>query len=176
MAGIQLGLIGSFAAAAAVPAFESIATATGTGSSGTITFSSIPSTYQHLQIRFIGRTDNAQDQANSVQLTFNSDTGSNYARHWLKANGASVFAGGTANFTSITLDTSIRENNSSANTMGAAIVNIHDYAVTTKNKTVRCFGGADDNDTTGEISLSSGLWLNTSTITTISLLLLLLLY
>ena len=30
--------------------FESIATATGTGSSGVITFSSIPSTYKHLQI------------------------------------------------------------------------------------------------------------------------------
>ena len=38
--------------AAYVPSsYESIASATGTGSSGTITFSSIPSTYQSLQLR-----------------------------------------------------------------------------------------------------------------------------
>jgi hypothetical protein len=32
-------------------AYDSIATVSGTGSSGTISFTSIPSTYTHLQIR-----------------------------------------------------------------------------------------------------------------------------
>jgi hypothetical protein len=36
-------------------AYESIATVTATGTESTITFSSIPSTYQHLQIRALSR-------------------------------------------------------------------------------------------------------------------------
>ncbi len=41
-------------------AYESIATTTvGAGGTSTITFSSIPSTYTHLQIRGIGRSDAA---------------------------------------------------------------------------------------------------------------------
>jgi len=56
--------------------YESIASASGTGSSGTITFSSIPSTYTHLQIRGIGRNSYPSTQVN---VRFNSDTGSNYA-------------------------------------------------------------------------------------------------
>ena len=37
-------------------AYDSIATASGTGSSATISFTSIPSTYTHLQIRGIWNT------------------------------------------------------------------------------------------------------------------------
>ena len=74
--GMSAGAYGWGAASGAGTSFESIATATGTGSSGTITFSSIPSTFKHLQIRGISR-----NSANSIGalMQYNSDTGSNYA-------------------------------------------------------------------------------------------------
>ena len=146
------------------PAFESIATATGTGSSGTITFSSIPSTYQHLQIRIIAFGDTPNQ--NTMILRFNSDSGSNYARHNLRGNGSSAAAGGTASTTLIGIG-SQTANLSSTNPM-VAIVDIHDYKSTDKNKTVRSLGGIDENGS-GEITLHSGLWMNTSAISTITI-------
>jgi len=143
-------------------AFEAIASATGTGSSGTITFSSIPSTYQHLQLRIFMRL--TANQSNPT-LQFNSDTGSNYAKHLLLGNGSVVLATGTASTTSI-------ENNlraiSTANIGVANIVDIHDYASTTKYKTVRHFTGWDENGS-GQVRLGSGLWMNTNAINSITI-------
>jgi hypothetical protein len=45
-----------------------------------------------------------------------------------------------------------------------AIIDIHDYASTTRNKTVRSFEGSDNNGT-GDVTLVSGLWLNTAAVT-----------
>ena len=71
----------------AVPlSFESIATATGTGSNSTLTFSSIPQTYKHLQIRVMSRGNAATDQDNLL-IRFNGDTGSNYNSHYVFGTG-----------------------------------------------------------------------------------------
>ena len=148
------------------PAFESIASATGTGSSGTITFSSIPGTYRHLQIRYIARGDTV---ANTVGLNmqFNSDTGSNYTYHRLEGDGASTFAAGGASQTNTQLGT-VTAASATANIMGVGIVDIHDYASTSKYKTARMFGAQDRNGA-GNILLRSGLWMSTSAITSITI-------
>ena len=150
-------------------AYESIATATGTGSSGTITFSSIPSTYKHLQIRWIARSSTVSDVAVALELQFNGDTGANYTRHSLYGDGSSALATGGANETTIFVRAGARRDGSTANTMGAAIVDIHDYSSTSKYKTLRAFAGADDNDATGQVALSSGLWMNTAAISSITI-------
>jgi len=142
--------------------FESIATATGTGSSGTVTFSSIPSTYASLQIRWIAK-DNVGSEFINVRL--NGDTGSNYARHALRGNGATVGAAGGASQTSFYGFGVSNGTNSTYNNVG--ILDIHDYASTTKNKTVRTISGVDGNGT-GEIDLLSGLWMSTSAVTSVS--------
>jgi len=54
MAGIQLGLIGSYVPAVS-GSFESIATSTPSGGTTSITFSSIPQTFKSLQVRSIVR-------------------------------------------------------------------------------------------------------------------------
>jgi hypothetical protein len=73
--------------------FESIATATGTGSSATITFSSIPSTYQHLQIRGIARaTSGGETEPIDLRLYFNGLTTGIYSSHALYGNGSSAAA------------------------------------------------------------------------------------
>lgn len=145
--------------------FESIATASGTGSSGVITFSSIPSTYQHLQIRAIARDSFASSIIDFGVLQFNSSS-TGYAAHWLYGDGASVNVTGSASRSSTGWWTSVGDGYA-ANIMGVTIFDIHDYASTTKNKTIRIFTGADTNGA-GRVGLTSGLWANTNAITSIS--------
>lgn len=148
-------------------AFESIASATGTGSSTTITFSSIPNTYTSLQIRGIIRTDSGAGIGASIRL--NGDTGTNYASHQLYGDGTTAAAGGAASATSITNGGGLGfGSTTAANIVGAFILDIHDYASTTRNKTTRVFTGRDDNST-GFIRVGSGLWISTAAVSSISL-------
>lgn len=170
-----LGILASSAPAAAATAFESIATATGTGSSSTITFSSIPSGYQHLQIRYISKTTSTGSLiVHTMELQFNGDTATNYASHSLYGDGGTSAAVGTANRTSIDLDNAQPNSGTGSTSMfGVGIIDIHDYASTSKNKTVRAFKGYELNRTTSPLSrvyLNSGLWMSTSAITSISIL------
>lgn len=151
-------------------AFESIATTTLSSSSSTITFSSIPSTYQHLQIRAIVRTATVTTDS-SGYIRFNSDSGTNYAWHWLYGNGTSALATGGATQDKIQIMVSMPGASYSTSIYGASIVDIHDYASTTKNKTVRTFNGVDNNSgsTSSKVNLVSGLWINTNAITSITI-------
>jgi len=146
--------------AASTSSYESIASYTVTNS--TVSFTSIPSTYQHLQVRMIF------DSAGSgVTTNFNSDGGSNYANHRVYGDGSSALATGIANTTQAVV--SLYGGGYLAGTYGVAILDIHDYASTTKYKTVRSFYGYDSNGNGGErITLGSGLWMNTNAITGIS--------
>ena len=138
----------------------------GTGSSGTITFSSIPSTYTSLQIRFIGRVTNA-DTADNLFLRFNSDSGSNYAWHYLEGDGATSTASGAVTQTRI-LSGRVSAANATSGIVGAGVIDIHNYASTTQNKTVRTLTGIDRNGS-GNVRMDSGLWINTSAVTSIQL-------
>jgi hypothetical protein len=145
-------------------AFESIATVTASGGETTLSFTSIPQTYQHLQIRCLAQRSAAQ----SGIVNFNSDTGSNYAYHSLEGLGSSVSADGTASDTRILIRRFWR-GNSTANSFGVAMLDIHDYANTAKYKTLRVFNGNDNNDSSGSVNLQSGLWMSTSAITQIDI-------
>ena len=166
-----LGIIASSKLGAPAGAFESIASATGTGSSATITFSSIPSTYQHLQIRYCAK-DTRTGTNDSLRIRFNSDTGTNYVHHRLRGDGANVSAGGATTETYIQMINVLADTpTGTSNIMSAGIIDIHDYANSSKNKTVRAFAGVDYNLIAGTatISLNSGLWINTNAITSIDL-------
>ena len=148
----------------AVPnSYYSIATQTvGSGGASSITFSSIPSTYTHLQIRVMALS--AASFHNTL-VQFNGDTGANYTLHQLVGNGSAASAygtGGQNNFTLGQLGTSTYP--------GVEIMDILDYANTNKYKTVRDLSGTDSNGT-GQtlIILRSGVWMNTSAVTSITL-------
>jgi len=130
--------------------FESIATTLLSSSSATITFSSIPSTYSHLQIRFI-----AFNATDVPVLQFNGNTtAGNYVQHNLVGNGTSASASAyTASRTSIKTFTT----GSNATSPYASVIDVLDYTSTNKNKTVRMLSGFDTNGG-GEISLISGLF------------------
>lgn len=154
-------------AAAAAPAFESIASASGTGSSGTITFSSIPSTYQHLQIRGIADSSGAGTQQDLL-VRINGVTSSSYSNHSVRGNGSTVSVDGNASQTYAYFFDVITGNSVGASTLGAFILDLHDYASTSNTKTLRLLGGFDNNGS-GYAALSSCLFNNTAAVSSISL-------
>jgi hypothetical protein len=166
-----LGIMASSITASMLGDYESIATVTvGSGGQATAEFTSIPSSYTHLQIRFIEREETGASAGTSqLQVRFNNDSGSNYNLHRLYGTGSSALAdnaGGSV--------TSIRVSgnsaaSSAANVFGSGIIDILDYTNTNKNTTVRSLAGADFNNSNGIIFFSSGLWRNTAAITSIQI-------
>ncbi len=148
-------------------AFESIATVTASGGETSLGFTSIPGTYTSLQIRGIARDTDAGTGWNFGGITVNNDTGSNYASHFLRGNGSAAAASGSA---SVTTGNGILAigNGSTAGIFGVAIFDIHDYASTTRYKTIRSFIGGDSNGA-GLVYLTSTLWQSTSAITSIQI-------
>ena len=154
-------------APAAAGAYESIASATGTGASATITFSSIPATYVALQVRFLGRTTSASTSQQNLFLRFNGVSAASYARHYLQGDGSAVAASGSSADTEI-LAGQVINDGEAANVMSVSIIDIHNYASTTQNKTVRTMDGTDKNGS-GLIWLRSGLFVDTTAISSLSL-------
>ena len=142
----------------------------GSGGASSITFSDIPSTYTHLQIRHIARNGTPTGDAIAVLARFNDDsTYTNYfGRHLLYGDGtdAAAVAQNTSNWTGAYIGGASQ--NVEANAHYVNVTDILDYKNSNKNKVVRTLGGGDFNGS-GTVFLSSSLWLNTSAITKITL-------
>ena len=163
-----LGIIASQNYTRITNSYESIATVTvGAGGASNITFSSIPSTYQHLQIRGIARSTTSGTGGDWVYCQLNTDTGSNYALHRLWGDGSSAQSGASTSQTEIRTGSATRNGNTSG-IMAVSVTDILDYTNTNKNTTTRALIGYDTNGG-GEIILYSGLWMNTAAITSIKL-------
>ena len=157
-------VLGSFSSgvAASTNSYESIATITiGAGGSATAEFTSIPSTYTHLQIRSMN-IFSLGDQAIGVQV--NSDTTANYSYHRLYGNGSAVSADAGTSTSTMYLTFGA----SSTNKEAPSIIDLLDYANTNKYKTFRCLSGSDANGN-GFVALTSGSWRSTSAITSVKL-------
>lgn len=146
------------------PSFDSIATVTvGSGGSGTVTFSSIPSTYTHLQVRINAQSNRATYSLDDIKIKFNADTGS-HGVHVLHGEGTAAEGNYiTNNIGERALGTSVVGN------FGAYVVDILDYRNTNKYKTYRALAGTDSNGVVAGyapmINLVSGLWQSTAAIT-----------
>lgn len=147
--------------------FESIAATTLASSTGTVTFSSIPSDYKSLQIRAIARSTFGQNTGDQVTVQVNGVTGSSYSYHYINANGTNVDADGYATQTTMGLGYAPNDG-VTASTFGAFIIDVYDYASTSKFKTFKAFGGYNSNGQ-GILRLQSGLFQSTNAITSISL-------
>ncbi len=161
------GIIGS--AAPQVGDFESIATVTvGAGGAANATFSSISSTYQHLQIRYLVR--GARNAADSqFALRYNSFT-SNYTRHRLVGDGSTASANGATGQAYFDLY-DIPAATATSSTFGVGVIDILDYTNTNKLKTFRALRG-DDRNGSGSVGLHSTIYTstnNTDAITSIEL-------
>ena len=149
-------------------AFDSIATVTaGVGGSTTITFSSIPQTYKHLQIRSIARNiTGGGSEDTQAAMRFNGDSNANYTYHLIGGNGTAISTAGGVSQTSATASF-VAGSSTTASCFSVGVCDILDYTNTNKYKVVRLLGGDDYNNANGNVYLWSNLWLSTSAITQI---------
>lgn len=134
----------------------------GPAGASSISFTNIPNTYNHLQIRGLcGTTTNAP-----VNMYYNSDTtAANYAYHRLVGDGSSASAAAATSLPRI-LDLS-----GNSTFFYASVIDILDYSNVNKNKTARALQGYDTNggSPTGQVTISSELWLSTNAVNSILL-------
>ena len=151
----------------AVGSYDSLATITvPSGGLASVVFAGIPTGYQHLEISGIVRSTASVTDGNT-NMRFNADSGSNYNGHYLFGNGSGTASGGGGAGTAI--DTiRLTGASSTANMFGSGTISILNYSNSTRFKTTKTLGSNNQNGL-GLIILFSGLWLNTSPITSITL-------
>ena len=159
--GVSVGIMDG-AGGVAAGDYESIATTTvGAGGTTSISFTSIPQTYTHLQLRYFG--GNNASPGGSGFVSFNGDTtSSNYYDHLLYGNGTSAASAADAN------GRYLPYNLGDVNKWGVNITDILDYTNTNKYTVARSLGGYDANGS-GYILFVSNLWKNTAAITSITI-------
>jgi hypothetical protein len=165
---LRTGYKGISALAGNVPPgdFESISTVVvGSGGAADIVFSNIPQTYTHLQLRGISKISTSSGY---IGFRLNSDTSVNsYTWHSFSGDGASPGTGssatGTFGWNPIT-----QTLGGSTNVFSGVVIDLLDYKNTNKYKTMRAISGYDNNGS-GVIGITSGLWLSTSAVTNITL-------
>ena len=138
--------------------YDALATYTvGAGGVSSIEFAGLPTggQYTHLQIRAIAKAT-ASGGATGLWFVNSDTTQSNYYSHFLVGNGSSVSAAAYNNPYSWSYSDSA---------FAGLVIDILDYASTSKYKTIRTLRGWDNNGS-GNISLESGLWKNTNAINT----------
>ena len=138
--------------------YASIATVTvGSGGSSSISFTSIPSTYTHLQVRMLSITPY------DINFRFNSDSGSNYYYHYMYGAGSTPVASASGSLQTVGY---AAYGGFGGNLV--AVMDILDYTNTNKNKVTRSLSGSDNN-TTGGVMLASTNWNSTSAINSITI-------
>lgn len=163
----------SVTTSAPLNSYESIATVTLSSAQSSISFTSIPQTYTHLQIRGIGRTSRTNYSVDQFFMRLNGSTSNDYASHVLGCDGNSVFAY-TGSFPDNKIHTGqIATNRASSGIFGTVIIDILDYTNTNKNTTTRALAGvepnANDGLTYGAVNFASGLYNLTTAISSITL-------
>jgi hypothetical protein len=150
-------------------AYDSIGSITVGGTSvASITFTGIPSTYSHLEIRFIARVATAA-YFDNIFMRFNGDSGANYTAHYIESSGTAILAnsGGISNTLMLTAKAT---GTTATNRVSGGIINILDYSNTNKNKTSRTTSGAATNTTSdNSLFVTSQLWMSKAPVSSITL-------
>jgi anti-sigma-K factor RskA len=135
--------------------YASIATATLSGSTGSVEFTNIPQHYTHLQVRVYARS--ARSSANdSVYMRMNGDSNTSYSWHTMYGDGSGNYLGGVASDNTIQ-PLYIPAASASSNIFGYAVIDFLDYTNNDKFKTVRSLNGYDTNGS-GLVCGQSGAW------------------
>ena len=142
--------------------FESIQTVTTTAGQSSISLTSIPSTYKHLQVRM----SNIRYQGDQlIKITYNSNGSAIYGTHTFIGNGSVVASSGGGSNTR--WDALYVPNNGGSPNIGmTAILDIHDYTAG-KNTGSRLLLGVDFNGS-GRVGIEDCAFLSTTPIDTIT--------
>lgn len=158
-----IGFFATAGASGAAPAFELISTQVLTNSTtATVTFSSIPATYSHLQIRAMVKTTRPAD-GDPMRLRFNGITTSSYNSHRLVGNGGSVASSGGFAETYLRIEDVITSNSYASAVFMPIVLDILDYKSSNKNKTTRLLKG-EPTLPSRSLYLESGLFMSTNAI------------
>jgi hypothetical protein len=162
---------GIFSAASAdLPAYELIESTILGSNTASVTFSGLgayASTYKHLQIRVVARTTRNDSGEDGLSIRLNGNTGTNYSSHALYGQGTTVNSNSGVSQTRLT-GGQIAGNTVVTGAFAASVFDLTDvYA--TKNKTLRSLNGSAVSTGAQWIRLVSGLFNNTSSLTTVLL-------
>ncbi len=164
---LGLGFFAVAGAAAAAGAFDLLTTTILTSDTSTVTFSNINNytAYKHLQIRAVIQDTNAS----ILKITLNNTSAgvTTYATHKLLGDGTSVAAQNSSASDHINL-TALPARGNQAETFMAWNIDLLDFSNTSRNKTLRIFGGFAETSN-NRIGLFSGLWASTAAVTAITL-------
>ena len=131
----------------------------------TIEFTNIPQTYTHLEIRGLSKNTAGSGY---ILVEYNGDTStSKYTWHSLSGDGASPGTGASATGT-FSGNPITQTQGGGTSIFSSVIISILDYRNTNKNTTMRAISGFDNNGS-GTIGLTSGLFVDTNPITSIKL-------
>jgi hypothetical protein len=134
-------------------------------SAASVTFSSIPSTYTDLVLRFSSRTSRTSvyDQ---IKLTFNGDTATNYSDTYVFGDGATAYSGSdvSSNYSLLLYSNG---DSATASTFGQGELYIPNYAGSAK-KPSSSFIVAETNATTQRMGVNANLWQGTAAITSVT--------
>ena len=163
MLGFPLGILSAAGAGgvATTGTYELISTTTLGTATSSVTFSSLgdySSTYKHLQLRTVAKSAQAGTGSGGISAFMEINTATLNA-HYLYGDGSAVYSGTSASGFMVNL---VRAGVTSA--FSACVTDILDPYSTSKNKTIRTFGGYN-----GELALTSGLWQSTSSTTSITI-------
>ena len=150
--------------------FESIATVSVGSATPSISFTSIPSTYKHLQIRYIARTDRTgSSDGDYLTMRFNDLSGASdyYGQHYVRGNGSATYAAADGTYSAIFLER-MPCSTQGSNIFGGGIIDIIDYASTSKNKVMKHLNASDWSGS-GMVRIASGMLLSTPAITKITI-------
>jgi hypothetical protein len=159
-----LGFFATAGAGGAAGSFDLLETQLISSTTASLTFSSLStyaSTYQHLQIRAVAKTDRGGATNDNIIMRFNGDSATNYSCHNVRGSSGSVTSGANANETKIIC----RAVGGNDGNFGAVVIDILDAFETTKYKTTRSLGGY----ATDIVELGSGSWRNTAALSSILL-------
>ena len=158
MSFMLLGILNSQAAGGGgAPAYELIETVTlANNTTQTVTFSSIPTDYKHLQVRASVQTTNSNSADETMQLNINGNFTSVYRQHMLRGSGSSVTSAVYSQRARIDIS-NVDTTRFGSISFQPSVIDFLDYANTSKTTTVRAlFGNKGQN--TSHIVLQSALY------------------
>jgi hypothetical protein len=169
MSPIPLGILAASGAAAA-GAMELISTQVLSSSASSVTFSSIPQDFKHLQIRYLAKNSSG---GADIDVRFNNlgaggGAEAIYARHDLRGTGSAVQSSASTFLSAVTLRDG-QATSSGTSIFAAGVIDILDYANSAKNPVLRAFYGQNGSGVGNRVYLASGIYPGATPVTSLQL-------
>lgn len=163
-AGLGAEAFGFTRALATAGGYECIATTILGSTAPSITFSSIPNLYRHLEIRY---TAQSSGNNRTLFMRVNGDTTTSYVNSNIAAANTSISANTNTGRTDMLLAT-LLDPTFEGNVFTTGIITIADYKETSKHKTLRMLAGFNGDSQRNAI-FGAGMWAKTNAIDSITL-------